>query len=140
MNRDPSLAAELAASKRHQAEANRLAREAAAPAIQTAEIDTSMTSEPRPDGAPAKCSFCEGTGMVGGLFSKYGCGVCEETGYDLSDPVAVIKHLLAGGRKLRQQFQAHQRETKVLRELIGEEEIKRRQEEAWVEKHHSRFD
>ncbi|ANT70208.1 hypothetical protein [Aeromonas hydrophila] len=147
MNRDPSLAAELADFKRHQAEASRQQREATAqsiqlPSHQELKSDAEQAIEPRPDGAPAKCWYCSGTGAVDGLFGtkKNDCHVCEATGYDLSDPVAVIKLLLAGGRKLRMQFQAHRREMRELRELVGEDTIQRLQEAAWVKKHHSRFD
>lgn len=142
MSRDPSLAAELAEFKRKQAEAIRQQREAAAPSSMLAKFPP-LDAEPRAEaveGAPFKCSFCNGTGMVGGLFSKCGCAACDETGYDLSDPVAVIKHLLAGGRKLRQIHQSMKRDHREFRGLWSEEEIKARAETKWVEKHHSRFD
>lgn len=38
------------------------------------------------------CSVCNGKGSVQGLFSRSECFACDGTGYDLSNPVAIIKH------------------------------------------------
>lgn len=140
MSRDPSLAAELAEFKRRQAEAIRQQREAAAPASLQIEYQPLNAAPKAEEGSPLKCCFCNGTGMVGGLFSKNGCATCDETGYDLTDPVTVIKYLLAGGRKLRQIHQSMKRDAREFRDMWSEEEIKARTETRWVEKHHSRFD
>lgn len=87
-----------------------------------------------------KCSHCHGTGMVAGLFSRYECHVCDGTTFDLSDPVALIKHLLAGGRKLRIQYNAKDRELKDVIELMGPEEVERKRELRWANSINSAFD
>lgn len=40
---------------------------------------------------PLSCGNCKGTGKVASLFSKWECMECHGTGFDLSNPVAVIK-------------------------------------------------
>lgn len=87
-----------------------------------------------------KCPHCHGTGMVHGLFSASECYLCDGTGFDLSDPVALIKHLLAGGRKLRIQYNAKVRELKDVIELMGPEEVERKRELRWAKSINSAFD
>lgn len=40
---------------------------------------------------PPKCTECNGTKVVKSLFSKWECASCFGTGFDLSNPIAVIK-------------------------------------------------
>ncbi|MCG3884164.1 hypothetical protein I3271_05640 [Photobacterium leiognathi] len=40
---------------------------------------------------PAKCKECSGKGKVKSLFSEYECFSCFGIGYDLSDPVRIMK-------------------------------------------------
>ena len=87
-----------------------------------------------------KCPHCHGTGMVSGLFSQAECYLCDGTGFDLSDPVVLIKHLLAGGRKLRIQYNAKVRELKDVIELMGPEEVERKRELRWAKSVNSAFD
>lgn len=148
MSRSESLVVELAEFKRRQLEDGRQQREAAAPAMQLPAIQpTEPVTSPddqanTSNGVPDRCWYCGGNGKVEALIGskKCDCHLCDGTGYELSNPVLVIKYLLAGGHKLRKQFQAHQREMRELRELVGEDTIKRLQEAAWVKKHASRFD
>ncbi|EGQ9864776.1 hypothetical protein MZJ31_004448 [Vibrio parahaemolyticus] len=58
-------------------------REALANRLQDADV----TLDDKPD----RCPTCNGTGYTKSLFSKWECCSCFGTGYDLSDPVAVIK-------------------------------------------------
>lgn len=88
----------------------------------------------------AKCSHCHGTGMVAGLFSRYECHVCDGTTFDLSDPIALIKHLLNGGRKLRVKYNAKVRELEDVIELMGPEEVERKRELRWAKSINSAFD
>lgn len=140
------MVVELVDFKRRQLEEGRRQREASMPSVQLPIIQTSEPAEPAapPDGQtlPEQCWYCGGSGQVEALLGskKCDCNVCDGTGYDLADPVLVIKHLLAGGRKLRKRYQTLQRETRELRELVGEDTIKSLQEAAWVKKHASRFD
>ncbi|TND52021.1 hypothetical protein CF123_18050 [Aeromonas veronii] len=91
-------------------------------------------------GADLRCTFCE-EGLVKGLFGKdYECAVCHGTGFDLSKPVAVIKYLLGGGRKLRKHYNDLRRESREFRDMWSPEEIKARKEAIFCEKHSSRFD
>ena len=43
------------------------------------------------DDKPKKCAVCSGTGYIKSLFSSYECVGCFSTGYDLSDPIRLIK-------------------------------------------------
>ena len=43
------------------------------------------------DDKPEACNNCNGTGSVKSLFSSYECYLCYGTGYDLSDPIKLIK-------------------------------------------------
>ncbi|HHF2868998.1 TPA: hypothetical protein ACPJZQ_004156 [Vibrio alginolyticus] len=43
------------------------------------------------DNKPDHCPTCKGSGYTKSLFSKWECCSCFGIGYDLSDPVAVIK-------------------------------------------------
>jgi len=87
-----------------------------------------------------KCPNCHGTGIVSGLFSKSECYLCDGTGFDLSDPVALVKHLLTGGRKLRLMFNAKKRELDDLVLLVGEDEISRLKDIKQGNEINSRFD
>ncbi|EGR1298301.1 hypothetical protein EAF56_20150 [Vibrio alginolyticus] len=40
---------------------------------------------------PAKCPTCNGSKYVKSLFSKWECAECYGTGFDMSNPIAVIK-------------------------------------------------
>ncbi|EKO3439514.1 hypothetical protein NTE19_003406 [Vibrio fluvialis] len=50
-----------------------------------------VSSDDSPAPIPV-CAFCGGKGKVQGLFSKSDCFSCDGTGYDMSDPVRVVKH------------------------------------------------
>lgn len=148
MSRTDTMVVELAEFKRRQLEEGRQQREAAAPALQLPAIQPTEPAASPDDqaapsnGVPDRCWYCGGSGKVEALIGskKCDCNLCDGTGYDLSNPVLVIKYLLTGGHKLRKQFQAHQREMRELRELVGEDTIKRLQEDAWIKKHASRHD
>lgn len=79
-------------------------------------------------------------GMVQGLLSKYECAVCDGTGFDMSDPVTVVKALMVGVNKLRKHTKDVKREFREFRWMWSEDEIKARRELLHAEKHHSRFD
>lgn len=136
-----------AAFKRRQLEKLRRAKQEAAPSVLerfNAEVLRPDASEPEPDGKPGKCPNCGGSGQVAGLLKAYDCYLCEGTGYDLSDPVVVIKFLQAGGRKLKKMYKSLASEHRFFRGLWSAEEIKERQQMAsdrFISEHHSsRFD
>lgn len=85
------------------------------------------------------CPDCD-KGMVQGLFAKYECSACHGTGFELDDPIEVIKGLIAGGKKLRKMYRDQAREFREFKGMWTELEIEQRTETKFVEKHHSRFD
>lgn len=85
------------------------------------------------------CPLCD-KGMYQGLFGKSECAECHGTGFELDDPIEVIKALLAGGKKLRLQFKALTRQANEFKAMWAKEEIELRQGRLFAEKHHSRFD
>lgn len=86
-----------------------------------------------------RCPLCE-QGLYQGIFGKSECAACHGTGFDLSDPVNLIRGLVAGGRKLRKEYQGLKREFREFKGMWTEDEIKRRAEALFVAKHSSRFD
>lgn len=104
-----------------------------------------VAPEPEPDSSVERPALrpCPGgcnKGMVQGLLSKYECAVCDGTGFDMSDPVAVVKALMAGVNKLRKHTKDVKREFREFRGMWTEDELKARREMLHAEKHHSRFD
>lgn len=93
-----------------------------------------------PDRKPLRpCPLCD-KGMYQGLFGKSECAECHGTGFELDDPIEVIRALLVGGKKLRLQYKALNRQANEFKAMWTEEEIERRQGQLFAEKHHSRFD
>lgn len=129
--------------KRSQIRALKAAREAkhgsvlerfAAPSTQE------EASNGEPDRKPLrKCPGCK-DGLYEGLFGKTECAACAGTGFELDDPIEVIKGLIAGGKKLRKLYRAQAREFREFKGMWTEQEIKQRTETLFAEKHHSRFD
>ena len=104
--------------------------------------------DPLQGAVPPKCGYCKGEGKVAGMFGKnYECHLCSGTGYDLSDPVAIIQYLQAEGRKLKGQCKAIINHHKKFRSMWSCEEVanrieaeRRRAEMEHFAKHSSRFD
>jgi hypothetical protein len=85
------------------------------------------------------CPACD-KGMVQGLFAKFECSVCHGTGYELDDPIEVIKALIAGGKKLRKLYRNQAMELREFKGMWTAQEIEQRAETLLAAKHHSRFD
>lgn len=132
---------ELMEFKRAQREALLASRERNAVSILSSERTRILEEVPASDEWRARqCPHCLGLGKIAGLFSRYDCHQCEGTGFVLDDPVKLIHHLLAGGRKLRHQYRALERDMAEFRSMWTESEIADRQERQMGEKINSRFD
>lgn len=99
------------------------------------------------DGAhPPACANCNGIGTVPGLLhgAKFECYLCHGTGYDLTDPVRVIKHLQAEHSKLEAKYRSLLRRARRFFELWTADEIEARRADVanrHIQEHHSsRFD
>lgn len=136
--------------KRRQIKALQVAREAMHGSVldgftHSPELDAATKNDP--GRKPLRsCPDCD-KGMVQGLFTKYECSACHGTGYELDDPIEVIKALIAGGKKLRKLHRELARELREFKVMWTEQEIGEREEKmkrlaefAHCEKHHSRFD
>lgn len=129
--------------KRGQIKALKAAREARHGSVLegfTVAKEPSNANENDPVRKPLRsCHDCD-KGLIQGLFAKYECSACHGTGYELDDPIEVIKALIAGGKKLRKLYRDQAREFREFKGMWTEQEIEQRTETKFVEKHHSRFD
>lgn len=104
------------------------------------ENEPDKASGKEPDRKPLRpCPSCD-KGMVQGLFAKFECSVCHGTGYELDDPIEVIKALIAGGKKLRKLYRNQAMELREFKGMWTAQEIEQRAETLFAAKHHSRFD
>ncbi|MCG6387468.1 hypothetical protein [Vibrio fluvialis] len=63
-----------------------LGLEVDSPTLEMADVESVDISNP-----PPKCAMCNGAKVVRAIFSKWECSACFGTGFDLSNPIAVIK-------------------------------------------------
>jgi len=93
--------------------------------------DLNPESDVKTDSAtPELCKSCNGTKVYKGIFNVTECASCDGTGFDLSNPMAIIKHQakqLEEARTYCKDIQAKQKkQTEYLNRLFTEKEVKAR--------------
>lgn len=71
---------------------------------------------------PAKCVTCNGSKYVKSLFSMWECAECFGTGFDMSNPIAVIKWQSACMDWARERLSMQSAHIKRLKDLRTDEE------------------
>lgn len=108
----------------------------------------SKLRQPPPEVVPEKpkpCFYCNGSLKVKTLFSGFvECGSCHGTGIDMEDKDAALAYLTYHVKKTKRgyfelfdRFKAYREE---MAQLFSEDEVKRRRDSLFAEKHSSRFD
>ena len=77
---------------------------------------------------PDCCEVCNGTGVYEGLLKRYECESCYGSGFDVSDPVAVIKHQANIIKSGRSYYASLQKEFHSLLQKYGVQRFKDEQQ------------
>ncbi|MGL5225789.1 MAG: hypothetical protein ACRC8Q_10795 [Aeromonas sp.] len=108
--------------------------------IQQCSAAEAQNDEPaRKPAVPCSSPLCN-DGMVDGLRGASECWICGGIGYELTDPVAVVRALMAREKKLKQRCRDLQRDHDELKSLWTDKEIELRREMRHAEQHSSKFD